>query len=102
MGEGTILSDRPNIVRLFIGEKPVAKFIEERFIELSTNIDDMNPQRYGDISDRLFAAGALDVAVTPIQMKKGRPGVTLNILAEPEKVRRYRKNSVLHTQQPSV
>jgi pyridinium-3,5-bisthiocarboxylic acid mononucleotide nickel chelatase len=50
-------------------------------VQIETNIDDMNPEFYGAVSDALFAAGALDVWLTPIQMKKGRPGVLLSVLA---------------------
>jgi uncharacterized protein (TIGR00299 family) protein len=50
-------------------------------VQLETNIDDMNPQFYGHIMDRLFAAGARDVFLTPIQMKKNRPGILLGVIA---------------------
>jgi uncharacterized protein (TIGR00299 family) protein len=52
---------------------------------LETNIDDMNPELFGDVMDRLFAAGARDVFYTPIQMKKNRPGTLLTVLADPER-----------------
>ena len=45
----------------------------------------MSPQLFGPVSDRLFAAGALDVFMTPAQMKKGRPGTLLTVLAPPDK-----------------
>jgi uncharacterized protein (TIGR00299 family) protein len=51
---------------------------------LEANLDDLNPQLYDYVMERLFAAGALDVTLTPIQMKKNRPGVTLTVLCEPE------------------
>ncbi|MDP9372085.1 MAG: LarC family nickel insertion protein, partial [Chloroflexota bacterium] len=50
---------------------------------LATNIDDMNPQFYAPLLDRLFAAGALDAWLTPIVMKKGRPAITVGVLAVP-------------------
>ncbi len=50
---------------------------------LETNIDDMNPEIYDYVLDRLFAAGARDVSLSPIQMKKNRPGTLLRIIAEP-------------------
>lgn len=53
---------------------------------LETNLDDLNPQLYGYVMERLFAAGALDVTLTPIQMKKNRPAVTLGVLCEPTAV----------------
>jgi uncharacterized protein (TIGR00299 family) protein len=53
---------------------------------IETNLDDLNPQLYGYVMERLFAAGALDVTLTPIQMKKNRPAVTLGVLCEPAAV----------------
>jgi hypothetical protein len=53
---------------------------------LETNLDDSSPEILGATMDRLFAAGALDVWFTPIQMKKNRPGVMLSALCEPAKV----------------
>src|SRR5690606_31658020 len=50
-------------------------------VVLETNIDDMNPELYAAASAALFAAGAADVWLTPIQMKKGRPGVMISVLA---------------------
>jgi uncharacterized protein (DUF111 family) len=49
--------------------------------QLETNIDDMNPQLYEHVFERLFAAGAVDVWTIPAQMKKGRPGTVLSVLA---------------------
>ncbi|MCB0230299.1 MAG: DUF111 family protein, partial [Anaerolineae bacterium] len=63
--------------RLWLGENGN----EGGFVEIETNIDDMNPELYASVSQRLFAAGARDVWLTPIQMKKGRPGVLLSALA---------------------
>ena len=51
-------------------------------VTIETNLDDMNPQLFGPASEALFAAGARDVWVTPIQMKKGRPAHTLSVLAD--------------------
>ncbi len=67
----------PNIARLLLGQA------EDRgeFVVIETNIDDMIPELYGAVSEQLFAAGARDVWLTPIQMKKGRPGVLLSVLA---------------------
>ncbi len=49
---------------------------------LETNLDDLSPEIIGAVMDKLFAAGALDVWFTPIQMKKNRPGVLLSLLCE--------------------
>jgi len=53
---------------------------------LETNLDDLSPEIAGAVMDRLFAAGALDVFFTPVQMKKNRPGVQLTALCEEERV----------------
>ena len=58
---------------------------------IETNIDDMNPQFYAPLLDRLFAAGALDAWLTPIVMKKGRPAITVSVLAAPEASERTRR-----------
>ena len=70
----------PNVMRVWIGEeiKPVGS---EDMILLETNIDDMSPEIYGYLMEKLFAMKALDVWFTPIQMKKNRPAVMLSVLA---------------------
>ena len=81
-GAGTKdFADRPNLLRLMLGRER-ANFATDDLVEISANIDDLNPQIYGHLSDRLFAAGARDVTLTPTIMKKGRPAVTLTVLAE--------------------
>lgn len=67
----------PNVARLWLGEgeSPAA------LVQLETNLDDMNPQLYSAVLERLLALGALDAWLTPVQMKKGRPGVVLGVLA---------------------
>ena len=72
----------PNVLRLYVGEREGAA-AEETPLLLSTNIDDMSPEVYGYLFDRLLAAGALDVWVTPIYMKKNRPAQQLNVLVRP-------------------
>ena len=81
-GAGTKdFADRPNVLRLMIGRERTT-FATDDMVEISANIDDLNPQIYGHLSDRLFAAGARDVTLTPTIMKKGRPAVTLTVLTE--------------------
>jgi len=75
--------DRPNVLRVWLGEALAARSPGMLLIE--TNIDDMNPEVYGYVQERLFAAGAADVWFTPIQMKKNRPGVLLSALCAPER-----------------
>ncbi|MHC4420252.1 MAG: nickel pincer cofactor biosynthesis protein LarC [Planctomycetota bacterium] len=67
----------PNVARLWLGEARA----DGPIVQIDTNIDDMNPQFYATVSERLFAAGALDVWLSPVQMKKGRPAVMLSVLA---------------------
>lgn len=70
----------PNCLRLMLGEeRAVASSGEITVIEAS--IDDMTPQNFGYVTEKLLAAGALDVLTIPVQMKKGRPGHLLQVLA---------------------
>lgn len=79
------LKEQANVLRLLIGESATqpARPGEQVVTVLETNLDDMNPQIYGYLAEQAFAAGALDVYATPVQMKKGRPGVLLTLLCEP-------------------
>lgn len=74
--------DRPNVFRLLVGE-PEPSWDQDEMIIMETNIDDMNPEFYDYVLDRLFAAGARDVFLSAIQMKKNRPGTLLRVIAEP-------------------
>ena len=74
----------PNLLRVEIGEL-VADSQTDAPILLETNIDDMSPEIYGYLIDRLFEAGARDAFLTPVIMKKGRPGIQLTVLADPNK-----------------
>ncbi|MFZ2087494.1 MAG: nickel pincer cofactor biosynthesis protein LarC [Desulfobaccales bacterium] len=78
------LPGHPNLLRLYLGE-PLTPSMghRERVLVLETHIDDMNPELYEPLMAGLFAAGALDVALCPIQMKKNRPGVRLTVVASP-------------------
>jgi uncharacterized protein (TIGR00299 family) protein len=79
-GQGA--SSHPNVLRLWLGEVQDETPLE-RVVLLETNIDDMNPQLYEHVAERLFDAGALDVTLTPVQMKKNRPGTILSVLCRP-------------------
>ena len=68
----------PNLLRLRLGERAPAS---ERVLLIEANIDDMNPEVYGYLFDRLLAQGAYDVYAAPVLMKKGRPGNMLSVLA---------------------
>jgi uncharacterized protein (TIGR00299 family) protein len=75
--------DFPNVLRVFVGTA-AAEASTERVVMLECEIDDMNPQIYGVLMDRLLAAGALDVYYAPVQMKKNRPGTLVTIVAPPD------------------
>jgi uncharacterized protein (TIGR00299 family) protein len=85
MGAGQ-LPGRPNVLRVLLGEPLPSAAVAPRgdAVVLEAAIDDMDPRLYGEVAARLFAAGALDVALLPLQMKKGRPGTLLSVLARPE------------------
>ena len=68
----------PNVLRVYLGEKEGSEEVGEQYV-LETNIDDMNPELYGYLEEKLFEVGALDIVKTPIFMKKGRPGVKLSV-----------------------
>ncbi|MDW7651933.1 MAG: LarC family nickel insertion protein, partial [Bacillota bacterium] len=75
----------PNLLRVTIGEAAeTAGILREDAIVLEANIDDLNPEIYSYVTEQLFAAGALDVTLIPVQMKKNRPGVLLSVLVKPE------------------
>lgn len=75
----------PNLLRVITGSREQAGAALETIVQLEANIDDLNPEIYGYVLDRLFAAGALDAYLVPLQMKKSRPGTLLCALTLPEK-----------------
>ncbi len=79
-GAGRMDLDQPNALRVLVGETPDKKS-RETIYSIETNIDDMNPQIFEDVFEKLFSNGALDVYMTSIIMKKGRPGILLSVLA---------------------
>jgi len=75
----------PNVLRMLVGTtSPQLAESREMVVLLETNLDDMNPEFYDHIMDALFAAGALDVYLQPIQAKKNRPAVLLSVLCHPQ------------------
>ena len=76
------LKDTPNVVRVLVGE--ARDHGAHRVVVLECEIDDMNPQIFGALMDRLYAAGALEVFYGAVQMKKNRPGTLMTIVAKPE------------------
>lgn len=75
-------AERPNLFRLMLGAPDLSSRREEMLV-IETNIDDMNPEFYDHLFDRLLEAGARDVFLSPAQMKKNRPGILLSVIAEP-------------------
>ncbi len=75
----------PNVLRVLIGERADDGLSVETLSLLETNIDDLNPQVYESVMQHLFEAGALDVTLTPIHMKKNRPAITLSVLCQIDK-----------------
>ncbi|HEY3663083.1 MAG TPA: nickel pincer cofactor biosynthesis protein LarC, partial [Chthoniobacterales bacterium] len=74
------LKERPNVLRAVLGHvtnASPAEYESDTVIEIETNIDDLSPEITGAVMERLLALGALDVILTPVQMKKNRPGVRL-------------------------
>ena len=85
-GAGTMdLPDTPNILRCFLGETSAVAASEETVLQVETTIDDMSPQLYETLIERLFDAGALDVFLQPVIMKRGRPGIVVTALCMPER-----------------
>jgi uncharacterized protein (TIGR00299 family) protein len=85
------LPETPNVVRVLVGEaeRPNASHHASghgahRVVVLECEIDDMNPQIFGPLMDRLYAAGALEVFYSAVQMKKNRPGTLMTIVAKPD------------------
>ncbi|MGC2794639.1 MAG: nickel pincer cofactor biosynthesis protein LarC [Candidatus Sulfotelmatobacter sp.] len=77
----------PNVVRLTVGEAAstlAGKTASETITVLEANLDDLNPQVFGYVMDRLLEEGALDAFGIPVQMKKNRPGMLLTVLCRPE------------------
>jgi uncharacterized protein (TIGR00299 family) protein len=77
------LPNTPNVLRVLVGESTDQPHTE-RIVVLQSEIDDMNPQLFGLVMERLYAAGALEVYFASVQMKKNRPGTLLTILARPD------------------
>lgn len=79
------LADRPNLLRGILGETDLTAGLErDRVTLLETHLDDSTPEILGYLMERLLAAGALDAAYSPLQMKKNRPAARLTVVARPE------------------
>ena len=91
-GAGTRTTPEPNVLRVLLGEGDAGDVRSgaETLVMLETNIDDMSPEVHGYVVERLLAVGALDAYLTPVLMKKSRPGVVLSVLCRPEDAPRLR------------
>ncbi len=72
----------PNVLRVLVG-RPTDQPHGDRVVVIECEIDDMNPQLFGVVMERLYAQGALEVFYVPVQMKKNRPGTLLTVVAPP-------------------
>ncbi len=85
-------ANRPNMLRVFLAEKKqISGWKEDTAEEIECTIDDMNPEWYDWIIEKLLETGAQDVTLTPVIMKKNRPGIKICVLSPAEKVREIGK-----------
>jgi uncharacterized protein (DUF111 family) len=84
------LDEMPNLLRIILGDALLA-YEEDTVTVVETNIDDMNPEIFGYVMDRLFEEGALDVSWIPVFMKKNRPGTLIQVLC-----RASERDAVVH------
>jgi uncharacterized protein (TIGR00299 family) protein len=87
VGYGAGSQDRviPNVLRMIVGKSPESNSTEEEQVVIEANIDDMNPEFFGYLGELLLKAGAKDYYLTPIQMKKSRPGTLITVIV-PNKI----------------
>ncbi len=80
-------TEMPNLLRVFVGEKKTGATLREEVdvCVVECNIDDMSPEVFGYLMDRLFVEGALDVSYTAVMMKKNRPGTKIEVMCPMEK-----------------
>ena len=91
-------SEIPNVLRVYqCAEELVSEFIQEQAKVIECNIDDMNPEVYDYVIERLLSLGALDVTLTPIVMKKSRPAITLSVICRDEQVQNLTKTILSET-----
>ncbi len=85
-GAGTReIAEIPNLLRIIVGQLD-AEYASDEIVSIETNIDDMNPEIYPFVLEKLMEAGAHDAYLVPILMKKGRPGILLSVLLERSKL----------------
>lgn len=96
-GAGTKDFTFPNVMRLFISDINTSEFITDEVIEIETAIDDMNPEFYSYLFEKLLSAGALDINVIPVVMKKNRPGHIIKVLSAKESSERIIQSMFMET-----
>jgi uncharacterized protein (TIGR00299 family) protein len=81
------LADRPNLLRIMVGMRAdsTAELSSDQIVVLETSVDDMNPELFGFLMERLYADGALDVCWIPVHMKKSRPGTLVQVLCREDR-----------------
>lgn len=92
--------DIPNLLRVFLGETSGNPESGHEALHLECNIDDMNPEFFDYVSEKLFRAGASDVFLSNIIMKKGRPGIVLNVICETDTAEAVKE--VIFTESTSI
>ncbi len=101
IGYGAGVSDPsiPNLLRIAIGEAEPGQgdFEADQVAVIETNVDDMLPQIYGHVMEKVLQMGALDVFLTPVQMKKNRPGTMLTVACKPEEMIRFAEFLMVET-----
>lgn len=98
-GAGDMDLETPNVLRLFVG-RAADSGGRETIMQVETTVDDMQPQLWEAVMERLFESGALDVYLTPVVMKKSRPGTVLTALCPPDKVTELSR--VLFEESPTI
>ena len=98
-GAGNMELDAPNVIRLFLG-RAASSGGRETIMQVETTVDDMSPQLWEVVIERLFETGALDLYLTPVTMKKSRPGTVLTALCAPDRVTELSR--VLFEESPTI
>ena len=98
-GAGDMDLEAPNVIRVFLGraDEPGGR---ETIVQIETTVDDMQPQLWEAVIERLFESGALDVYLTPVTMKKSRPGIVLTALCAADRVTELSR--VLFEESPTI
>jgi len=98
-GAGDMDLEAPNVIRVFLG-RAAEPGGSETIVQVETTVDDMQPQLWEAVMERLFESGALDVYLTPVTMKKSRPGIVLTALCSPDRVTELSR--VLFEESPTI